>query len=143
MQTVQERERQSAVLEVYEDYRPLMETLLDRIVEALADAGYEPSEPDLVIDEEYRWYVRVQENSADIGYIEAGISEQAVHEGGTDPGINFSIYIIGQSAVVKGQWAPYNYTDRCWVDARDAEAVRDRWELFASVEPEKIVAALK
>lgn len=132
-ETMSEKRRQKIIETVYDEYQERIAVLLSQLRAALQDAGYLVGAPVEEADEEYRWYMAVDGDNLE-AMIQFTILEEAVHEGGHPPGINFSMEIIGEGARVLGQWTPYNYTDRCWVDARDRDAVEQRWEYFSTID---------
>lgn len=93
-------------------------------------------EPFDLIGDDYNWGIRVwrtldkscDENCIDI---RLEIAEARDYDGDEDCfGINFGIDIVEWGGRILGGLSPYNYTDECWVDARDEDAVEERFAIL-------------
>jgi hypothetical protein len=42
-------------------------------------------------------------------------------------GLTFRLDVVEYGGRIICGYTPYNYTEKCWVDANDAEAVKTRW----------------
>lgn len=73
----------------------------------------------------YRTANRDAEGSIDVSL---EIAEEREYEG-EGFGVNFGMDIVEWGGRILGGLCPYNYTERCWVDARRWNDVRERWAL--------------
>jgi hypothetical protein len=58
------------------------------------------------------------------------IAEAASYGDEPTYGVNFGLDIVEYGGRVLGGLQPFNFTDACWVDATDADALRARWQYF-------------
>ncbi len=119
--------------------------IMKAVVGALINAGYDATEPDRMFDDEFRYELATKNQAMEIGegsyLITTTIEEQPMHEGeGT--GLSFSMNITGWGGLIVGGFQPYNYTERVWVDAYDDAAVQERFQEFASADPQGVVDLL-
>lgn len=127
-------------------YGPRALALLKRIGEVCEEAGFvvEPEPGDLSADD-YRWALSVcrpgahspvpePPNHWDKDAIDISVEIAEASEYGDEDhdgyGLNFALDIVEYGGRILGGLTPYNYTDECWVDARDSEAVEARWKLL-------------
>lgn len=115
-----------------EGYQPKMKELLEQVRTEAHERGYDCNEPGDMSDDHYRWFVLVcpkggeYENGVDVTVSAPESETFDGHEGG----VNFSSDVVHYGGVILGGMCPYNYTEGCWVDRKDPEAIRERWELF-------------
>lgn len=111
--------------------------LRDRYAErALAWLGQlDLSEPHDPQGDDIRW--KTQGDAFDISF---RLNEQRAYEGGGD-GINFSAHLDRLDGVVGPSISPYNYTERCWVDLWDDEAIEARFQMVENTHPEELIHA--
>lgn len=108
----------------------------------LIEEGFAVSEPYDMLCDEYRWSMLAwapgrEANDAEQGFdISITISEQRVYDGDKDEhgnpifGLNFGLDMVDYGGEIIGGLAPFNYTEDCWVDGRDVQAVENRWKLI-------------
>jgi hypothetical protein len=129
------------------EYEAPMRRMLEEIVEVLVDVGFECSDLYDMTDSEFSWSFTcksVGENEKQLTGKQTGasydeksfdvqitINESAEHSGTYD-GVNFSLNVGYWGGLIVGGCTPYNYTERVWVDAGDAAAVKERWREFSS-----------
>lgn len=115
-------------------YAPKMRDLLEQVRAEALSRGLECDEPSDLTDEDVRWYVLVRpkggpdESGVDVSLIAC----ESKGYDGTEGGLNFSLDMVGYEGTIVGGFTPYNYTERCWVDREDPEAVAERWSLLAN-----------
>lgn len=128
----------STVLEaVNATYRPQIESLLGRAGEILVGRGYGIGrEIDDLADDEYSYSLNATSPAgAELG-LTITIAESSGRDGESEFGINFIFDVVGAGGRIFIDWSPYNFTDRVWVDARDAAAVQERFEMFSAIDLE-------
>lgn len=93
-------------------------------------------DPQDMSGDEYGWIMSVYYNDDDNdgASIEIKVLEERGYDGGTGFGINFEVVITSTEAVCLGGVTPFNYSDECWVDARDYAAVAERWEFVEKLD---------
>lgn len=111
--------------------------LLNEIKADLEKNGIACEQPFEMFDDEYRWvldcyYPYAAQDNEHMIDITLEIAEQRMYEGGEDYGINFGINVVEYGGRILGQFNPFNFTGQVWVDARDSEAVLERWNFFKS-----------
>ncbi len=110
--------------------------LLKRIGAMLALHSMAVDEPWQMFGDDYRWSMMVWREVGDVRDPESGvditieIAESQAYGDDPEYGINFGLDIVEYGGRILGGLSPYNYTDQCWVDARDEDAVEERWLLL-------------
>lgn len=61
---------------------------------------------------------------------------------GTEGGLNFSVNIVTVGGKIIGGITPFNYTEKCWVDINDSDAVEERFCLIEEADPNGVVSLL-
>lgn len=122
---------------VRDSYHERIMTFLGRCISALEEAGFPCDEPGTMHDDVYRWTFSTWRDAADKGEHDKGIDvtieiAEAREYGDDDRpfGINFGLDIVEWGGRILGGLTPFNFTGECWVDARDEEAVAERWSCF-------------
>lgn len=121
------------------EYGPRALRLLERIRTLLHDNGFTCTQAQDFSSDDYRYSfvarhdeVEGEDAAADIT---VEIAEQRQYDGDTAPwGLNFGIDITRIDGLMIGGMTPYNYTEQCWVDSTDAEAVAERWSLLEAAD---------
>ena len=63
---------------------------------------------------------------------------------GDDPkGINFALDVVAVGGAILGGLTPYNYTNDCWVDRRDENAVAQRFQIMEEADAEGVVTLIR
>jgi len=113
-------------------YNPKIKALLEQVRTEALERGYECLGPYDMSDDCIRWNVLVRPKGADS---EDGVDisitiPESEHYDGSEEGVNFSSDIVHYEGIILGGLCPYNYTDQCWVDKTDEDAVASRWDTF-------------
>jgi hypothetical protein len=134
-------------------YEPDALALLERIKEVVTDNGFFAGEPTPMFSDDIVWLLPVRRTEEPVDDdrlaerdaidVTVNLCEQRQFEGGEGFGINFSIDLVEYGGRVLGGLSPYNYTPDVWVDGRDDKAVRERWEILAEAEIDKIPDLLR
>lgn len=61
------------------------------------------------------------------------IGEAIAYGDEAEYGVSFRLDVVEYNGRILIQWAPYNFTDQCWVDARSGISLFERWEFFSLV----------
>ena len=127
--TAEYDERVEAIKNVY---GPKIEDLMTDLAGYLRGEGWQTNGPHDMSGDDYSWMLNIRMGSApDDDSIDITIE---IAEAGTygDPptGINFGMMIVEYGGRIIGQWTPFNYTERCWVDMNDDDAIDQRWSEF-------------
>lgn len=119
---------------IKENYKYRIINLLTSIWFALREAGYNMIGPEDFTGEEYCWVIFCDGDNGRPPNFDVSITivESEVRDGEDENGVNFMLDITDNGGGIIGGLCPYNYTERVWVDARDLDAVEQRWELFES-----------
>lgn len=126
--------------EIYNLYKPRIETLMSKIAET-CKAGIPDqavSEVDEWTDEEYTWNLNIGndlENSVDITFT---ILESEVRDG-EENGVSFDIDIVGYEGRILGGFCPYNYTSQLWVSRDNPSAIEGRFRVFERLNQDSII----
>ncbi|SRR6266571_1884201 len=146
---VKELDYSAAVAGLAAELAPSITALLERVRGALIEAGYPCGEVWDMSADDYRWAFstlnddgKEREGSVDIA---VEIAEQRAYEGMDDEtlwGVSFRIDVTGWGGVILGGFAPYNYTERCWVDLRDPSAVAERWALVDGIDATDVLGVM-
>jgi hypothetical protein len=137
-----------AIDAVKADYEGAILTVLTDCAETLTKAGFYADEPYDMCGDEYRWTFSVWrtpergeiEDSIDVSL---EIAEAATYGDEPESGINFGLDVVEWGGRILGGMTPFNYTDECWVDAFDEEAVAERWSYFEAIRPEELVQLIQ
>lgn len=115
-------------------YAPKMRALLEQVRSEALSRGLECEEPGDMTDEDVRWCVPVRpKGGPDEGGVDVSlIACESKGYDGTEGGLNFSLDVVAHEGAILGGFTPYNYTERCWVDREDPEAVGARWNLLVN-----------
>lgn len=132
-------------------YGHKMRGLLERIAAACEENGVYCGKPFDMSGDDYKWSMMAwrtrsdrMANIAERGIdISVEIAESRSYDNELPTGINFGLDIVEWGGRILGGFTPHNYTDRVWVDARDREAVSDRWEMFGHVDLDEIPTLIK
>jgi hypothetical protein len=122
---------------IAEEYGPKALALLSRIRDALIAEGFEGTEPFDMSADDYRWSMLItrpgqpQDQGVDIS---VEIAEQRDYDDDEGWGLNFALDIVQYGGIILGGLTPYNYSELCWVDSRDAEMVANRWAILEQAE---------
>lgn len=106
--------------------------LAEDIARGVSERKYEPGEPVAIHDTELRVQLMV-EAGGDQFLVELELANAIEYEG--EDGAfqtNFSLMVTTRDGRILAHWCPYNYTDQCWVDLRDEDALEARWSVFTA-----------
>lgn len=127
-------------------YEPRILEIMKNLAEAFRAEGFEPMGIVDLCDDEYRWAFEARlpgkfperEHHPSIN-ISFEIVEQRENDG-EGQGVTFRIDLTGVDNECLGGNAPFNYTEQCWVDIDDAEAVEARFKLVETADPYECVS---
>ena len=125
---------------IAKSYGPKMLAFLGALAEGLRAEGLTVDAPEDMSCDDYKWgtVIRLASKSGeavdetDID-LNVELAESLAHEG-TTSGVTFRLEANACGGAVIGVWSPWNYTERCWVDVRDAAAIKERAEELFSCE---------
>jgi hypothetical protein len=124
-------------------YEQRILAVLNRIAETLRKAGYTVDDPVDLSCDQYSWLLLVHgDGDQDTIDISFKICESEQYDG-EEGGVNFALDIVEWGGRILGGLTPFNYTDRCWVDRSDEEAVEERFAIFEEADPADIVPILE
>lgn len=125
--------------------------LLEKIRSLLNEGDFIADKPEPMHSDDYRWNMTVwrneqhklsqdQDNTIDVS-IEIA---EAMQYGELDSpcGINFGLELVEWGGRMLGGLVPYNYTENCWVDMRDKEAVEERFKILENADIDEISSLL-
>lgn len=121
-----------------DEYDPDILAFLRRCRDAMRAAGLPAEDPVSMHDDAYRWTFRVWANDATrleddydrCADVTLELAEARDYDREDGYGFNFGLSIVAYGGEILGGFEPYNFTPEVWVDARDSEAVADRWAMF-------------
>lgn len=132
-------------------YGSKMRDLLKQIAEACEESGVYCGEPFDMSGDDYQWSMMAWRTRSDRAAklhergidITVQIAESREYDGEKPTGINFGLDIVEWGGRMLGGLTPFNYTEDCWVDARDREAVSDRWKILSDADVSEIPHLIK
>ena len=133
--------------QIKDKYNDRIMAIMRRIASALKDDGHLIEGPDFWDGDDYRWTLLVHtdgeasEVSQDDIDIAFKICESEEYDG-SEGGVNFALDIVEVSGRIIGGLTPFNYSDRCWVDREDAEAVEERFRILEQADEADIPALI-
>jgi len=138
--------------QIMQKYRKRIMAIMNKIAEAVREAGFRIDGPDFLDGENYSWSIlssfrdRPQPDGSswdeDVN-IDVNIIESEPY-GEPKGGVNFGLDIVEVGGGILGGVTPYNYTDEVWVPRRDKEAVEERFKIFEeSIDPSDVVRILE
>lgn len=130
---------------INEVYGPLAMAKLRELTAPLEAAGFVVTEPEDISADEYQWTLGVWFDVEKVRGADVTISveEERAHDGGDGFGLNFTIGVCDSDGMIIGAFQPHNYSDLVWVDARDPQAVKGRWDELDQVFPNVVVRAIE
>ena len=138
MSTTHSDEYDAVIDALHVQYTPKMQAVLGEVRAIFVDQiGWWAGDTYDMDDEEYVWTFQAaptEFGKGDDPAIDVSITlgEAVVFgDGESNPfGVSFRLDIVGYGGRIIGGIAPYNYTEDCWVDGTDADAVAARWQLI-------------
>lgn len=135
---------------IYAEYAPKMQAVLDNVRSLLVnEMGWWAGDSYDLSDEEYEWRFSAaptEANQGDDPAIDVSLTLGEARVFGDEDrapfGVSFRLDIVGYGGRIIGGFAPYNYTDQCWVDGSDADAVAERWQLVEDADLSSIPALI-
>lgn len=134
---------------INDKFKVQIATILTGIAEALREDGWKVGEICDMSCDDYRYSIlasqydanpsELNEDDVDITF---EICESEEYDG-TTSGVNFAIQVVTVGGRIIGGVYPHNYTDECWVDRGDGEAVEKRFDLIAQLDPDGMVSLLE
>ena len=138
------KEYEERVKQIKDAHEGIILRILEGIRKALVEAGFDACEPYEMFDDQYQWWMSV--------YIAGSDSERCLEdidivfeiaESRADHGITFSINVSTVGGEMIGGLTPYNYTDKVWVDVKDADGVRERFRFFEDADSASMVELIQ
>lgn len=126
------------ITDTYEaTYGPKIREILETVRAEALERGLLCDEPCDMTDEDVRWSALVQPagTEPDAEGVGADVNitvAESEHWDGHEGGVNFILDVVGVGGEIIGGLAPYNYTDDCWVERTDEDAVETRWVIFSN-----------
>lgn len=128
-----------------EQYGPKALALLGKVRNLVAEAGFEIlHEPADIGCDDYKWSLTIRPagTTDDDSMIDISIEIAESQEYGDSDehpyGINFGLDIVKWGGEILGGFTPFNYTPLCWVDAKDSEAIEQRWNILEGADLSEI-----
>lgn len=128
--------------DIKDKYEQRILAVLTRIAETLREGGCTVDEPIDLSCDQYWWSLLVHGDS-DEDTIDISFKICESEEDGEQGGVNFALDIVEWGGRILGGLCPFNYSDRCWVDRNDEEAVEERFAIFEVADPADIVPILE
>ena len=130
--------------QVAEKYGERAMAVLQKLADALAEAGHLVDAPAEMHCDDFRWgfAIHVDGDVEELAEEDIDVTLQICDSedyDGTDEGIAFRVDAVEVGGSIVGGFAPYNYTDRCWVDPNDEDAVEERFTLIEEADPASFV----
>ena len=134
--------------QIKDEYQDRIVVIMRRIAKVLQDEGYHVEGPYFWDCDEYSWNLlvhlaggadSVDEQDIDIAF---KIAESEEYDG-TEGGVTFSLKITEVGGRILGGLTPFNYSDRCWVDRDDAEAIEGRFRIVEQADEGDIPALIE
>lgn len=141
-----EQQHEKAVDRIHTKYKARMLAFLKRIGKACKKLGIKADAPFEMADDEYAYWMTVrypgadQDDSLDM---QLYLVDSLAREGSLD-GVSFSLMSAMYSGVIDGpSLSPSNYTEGLWIPVTDAEAIKERWQIFEDADPEEAAQLAK
>lgn len=121
--------------QIKDKYQDRIMAIMQRIASALKDDGHVVEGPDFRDGDDYRWtlLVHMDGDTSEVSQEDIDIAFKLCESeeyDGSEGGVNFALDIVEVSGRIIGGLTPFNYSDRCWVDRTDAEAVEERFRIL-------------
>lgn len=133
---------------VWKRYETRVTAILNHMRDVLISVGFDVTEPYDMSDDCFRWNMgtkvdgAVGDGSIDFCVEMAEASDYGDNTEEQPYGINFGINIVEWGGLILGGLMPYNFTEWCWVDALNADAVEARFKLLEEADPWSILTVL-
>lgn len=126
-------------------YGPLAMAKLRELIAPFEAAGFVTTEPQDISADEYQWTLGVWFDAEKVRGADVTISveEERAHDGGDGFGLNFVMEVCDSDGMMIGAYQPHNYSEFVWVDARNSELVKERWNEFAQITAGTIIHAIE
>ena len=137
-----EEEYSEATEKLANEYGPKALALLGSIAQRLREEGFVVDDPEDLSCDDFKWGMLLRlcskpgEKWHDLDMdLSVELAESLGYEGSTD-GVTFRLDANMAGGECVTGFSPWNYTERCWVDMRDSEAIKERWIELLSCEDE-------
>lgn len=128
-------------------YGPRALELLEKIRTIMNEEGFTTDAPFDLSCDDYKWALPVWRNAdkTQDEMIDIAVEMPVAYDYGEEHsfdghGMSFGISIVEWGGLILGGFQPFNYTDLCWVDGRDDEAVERRWKMIEDADLSQIPA---
>lgn len=126
-------------------YEDRIVAILNRIRDVLIPYRYDVTEPRDMSCDDFEWDIVISGDAHATIYVQIEIAE-AVSFGDRDsdepPAINFALRVIEEGGLIVGGAIPYNYTEQCWVEALDTDAVETRFKILEGIHERDMIPLL-
>lgn len=118
---------------------------LRRIAEHITNEGIPVMQAAPMWDDNFRWGFATTDDDEQVG--EGSVDfmlellEQRDFDGAdAEPGVNWALTVSLWGGQVLAAYQPFAYTEKCWVDAYDDDAVKQRFALIEGMDVRKMAA---
>jgi hypothetical protein len=134
--------------QIKDHFQDRIMAIMGRIASVLQAESYLVEGPQFMDGDSYSWSLlvhldgdidEVAQDDIDISF---RIAESERHDGEVG-GINFALDIVEVGGRIVGGLTPFNYSDRCWVDRTDAEAIEERFKIMEDADETHIPALIE
>lgn len=127
--------------EIKNRYKSRIDEIFKRLAEAFGKQGFVSDKYELLdfTDDEFSWGMGFDDgrNGLDVRFT---IIEQDVRDGDENShGISFDLRVHDDQSRLLVGITPYNYTERCWVDMSDEDAVEQRFLIVENFDEDDFV----
>ena len=124
--------------EIYKKYSLRIMSIMKRIHDVLAAAGFMVDEPGDANSDDYRFDMMVdfeKELGKDKNVIISFEICESENCDGSKNGVNFAVHVVDFGGKILGGMTPYNYSKDCWVDRYDHAGIEERFTLMEQADP--------
>lgn len=133
--------------QIKDRYQDRLVAVMARIASVLQAEGYPVDGPHFMDGDSYSWslLVHLDGDIDEVAQADIDISFRIAEseQYGEEGGINFALDILEVGGRMIGGLTPFNYSDRCWVDRADAEAVEERFKIIEDADETNIPALIE
>lgn len=121
--------------QMVKEYKDAILGEMENIRKRLMDDGFTVTEIEDMTVEEYQWSMTAThpKNPRVPCYVDFTIMESILHEG-IRGGVNFEWKVQGDGGRMIDSFAPYNYTEDCWVKLSNPQDVNNRLDSVMDME---------
>ena len=134
--------------QIKDKYEARIMVILNKMSNALKEAGFVCDEPSFMGGDEYDWSfcIHVDEDPQELAEEDIDVSfriaESETYDGSTG-GVNFMLSFVEVGGRIVGECIPENYTDKVWVPRGSEKGVEKRFRCMEAIESEGAVYLVK